>query len=132
MRKKLTWLLLAEFLVVIAVGLVFKIVERHLIAGFIAGSLFVILGIVIITIGIKDASFRKRPTFVAGCVHLFGIALPLLITRALTTNLEFSEVHVLGLPGPVFHQISTWVYSAMMIATVVDVFHYRKNKKASV
>ena len=131
MFKRLLWLFIAEIFVVIAVGFVFRLVEPRIVAAFIAGSLFVSLGFSIVILGLWNRSFLKRPTFIVGCMHLFAIALPLLVTRALTTHLEFSEVRVLGLPGPVFHQLSTWVYLALMIATIIDLFHYRKNKKAS-
>lgn len=129
MAKRLLYLFISEIFVVIAVGLLFRTLDSRLAAAFIAGSLFVFLGFAIVRLGLKESIFRRRPTFLIGCIHLFAIALPLLLTRALTTHLEFSEVMVLGLPGPTFHKISTWVYMALLVATLFDLYHFRKKTK---
>jgi hypothetical protein len=131
MQKYLIWLFMAELVVVFAVGAIFRIVEPRLTAAFIAGSLFVVLGIAIVAYGFLERRFLKTPTFAIGVVHLCGIALPLLITRVIHSDLGFADVNVWGLSGPVFHKLSTWVYLGLMVATIFDLYRVRKNKKAS-
>ncbi len=118
--KKFVWILVLEILVVIAVTAAFKLIDQRLVAAAVAGTIFVILGLVIFIMGLRDASFRRSFTFPVGCLHLFGVALPLMIVRFLNTTVQFSEVRIWGLPGPLFHQISGGVYWLLMIAAVAD------------
>jgi hypothetical protein len=131
MKKFLMYLFVAELAVVFAVGAVFRFVEPRLTAAFIAGSMFVLLGITIVTYGLMNRKFIKTPTFALGCIHLFGIALPLLVTRMIYSDRGFADVNVWGMPGPVFHKLSTWIYMGLMLATVFDLYRERGNKKAS-
>jgi hypothetical protein len=120
MTKFYGWLLVVELCVVAAAPVIFTTVENRLIAGIMAGTLFVGLGVFIVMVGVQNKPFRRVPTFWAGCLHLFGSALPLLITRMVNFSHGFENVLVLGLPGPVFHRISTGVFAILLIATAFD------------
>ncbi len=125
--------LLGEILVIIAVPSIFRGIESRLIAGAVAGTIFVALGVWIVMRGLRDSSFRWTPTFIMGAIHLFGSALPLMITRLMNAAAGFEDVLVLGLPGPVFHQVSTGIFSLLMIATGVDCIRsYLRDRRAVV
>jgi hypothetical protein len=128
MTKFYGWLLVVEFLVVAAAPVIFTTIESRLLAGMLAGAIFVALGIFIVMIGVQNRVFRRTPTFWAGCLHLFGSALPLLITRLMNVSKGFEDVRVLGLPGPVFHRISTGVFAVLMIATAFDLIRSWRTK----
>jgi hypothetical protein len=112
--------LIAEILVIFAVSVIFKLVPDKLVAGAVAGTIFVLIGIWIVTSGFRNSFVRKSPTFVLGCVHLFVVALPMMITRLMNYAAKFEDVRILGMPGPMFHHLSTVVYFLMMIATAFD------------
>jgi len=120
MKKFYAWLLFVELLVVAAAPVIFTTIQSRLIAGMMAGAIFVALGIFIVMIGVQNRAFRKTPTFWMGALHLFGSALPLLITRLMNFSAGFEDVRVFGLPGPVFHQVSTGIFALLMLATVFD------------
>lgn len=131
MFKKLMAILVAEILMIPAVGLIFANVSDRFRAGMIAGSLFIALGVWIVSSGLRDRDFRKLWTFFIGCVHLFAIALPMVITRILTSDLSFEAVRIWGLPGPIFHRLSTGLYVALVVATVFELIRARREGKAS-
>ena len=120
MKRFYAGLLIVELIVAGLAPVIFINIENRLIAGLVAGAVFVALGIFILMIGIQSRHFRTTPTFWAGCLHLFGSALPLLITRQLNYSRGFEDVFVLGLPGPVFHRVSTLIFFILMAATTFD------------
>lgn len=131
MGKTYRNLFLFEVAVIVAVVFVFRTIQERIVAGAVAGTLFVLLGLVIVGWGLKVPTARRTPTFIAGLVHLFGSALPLMVTRFLNSAAVFEDVRVLGMPGPVFHQVSSYVYLGLMIATVFDWVRSRKAASAA-
>ncbi len=113
-------LLTVELITVALAPIIFINIEDRLVAGMIAGAIFVALGIFIVMIGVQSKAFRKTATFWAGCLHLFGSALPLLITRLINFSKGFEDIVVLGLPGPVFHKVSTFIFLILILATSFD------------
>ena len=120
MKKKLGVFLGLEILVIGLVILIFRTIERRLIAGLVAGSIFIILGLIVLSPGFKSAAFRRTPTFVMAWVHLLFSALPLFISRLCNWNADFKDVRVMGLNGPHFHTVSTGIYFLLMAATAFD------------
>ena len=113
-------LFLAEAIVVGLVIAIFRIIENRIVAGAVAGSVFVLLGALIVGLVWSKGGRWKALSLYAGSVHLFWVALPLLITRMMNTSMPFDSMYVWGLPGPVFHKISNYVYLVMMATTAVD------------
>ncbi len=123
--------LLFELAVIPTVVLIFKSVSDRIVAGAMAGTVFVAIGAWIFISGLRDVKIRRSPTFVMACVHLFGVALPMMITRLLNQSIAFQEVKIWGLPGPAFHSLSTGVYFVLLAATLLDaVRHWRKSAAA--
>ncbi len=114
----------------------FTMIPERILAGVIAGSVFSALGLWIVASGFWGQwhrEVRTSWTFWLGSVHLFGVALPMMITRLLNHSLEFKDVLIWGLPGPVFHRLSTVIYSLLLLATAVDfvLTFRRKDKKVA-
>lgn len=131
MKKKLFGFFGAEIVTVLAVMMTFKLIESRVHAGLIAGTFFISLGLLIVGNGFKYSSLRKTATFYLGCIHLFGVALPMVGTRLLNLSADFSDVRIWGLPGPIFHKVSTWIFMAMMLTTLAEALLSLRNKKAS-
>ena len=60
MGKRLALLLVIEVVVVIAVMLIFKMIENRVHAGLVAGSVFIALGLLIVGSGFRSPEFRRR------------------------------------------------------------------------
>lgn len=120
MAKWYGFLLSLEIAVSVAVVMIFRLIESRFTAGMVAGSTFVLLGFVIVGTGLLGKIKWKSVTFVLGCVHLGLIAIPMIVARWLNSGVEFSQIQVMGLPGPVFHQLSTRLYLFLMVATFVE------------
>ena len=95
-----------EVFAIIWAAAVFSLLSSHLLAGGLAGGYFVISGI-----------------FMLGRANLWPqkwSSLTWLVSRFAQMSLGFEDVRILGIPGPVFHNISSGVFSCLMIATAVD------------
>ena len=123
------------FFAMIAMGalaaVIFQVGLDPRIAGLIAGSGFVAIGIYGILISWPER--RNRPlalaSFGLALVHLFGVALPMLGFRLQNWDEPFSKVEVWGLKGPEFHQISTRLYGVWLVLVLLAWLVEGKRKK---
>src|SRR4051812_5091757 len=121
MKKILGFIFAFEIVAMFIAFASFKLIADRGVAAVLAGTCFVVLGFVIFGIGLKDGSFRKTFTFWLGCIHLFVISLPMLVSRILTWGTDFHTVNIFGVvPGPVFHRYSEMFYLVLVIGTVID------------
>ncbi len=127
--RRFAVLFAVEILVIVVAVTFFSLIQNKFVAGMWAGQVFVLLGLWILLSGIRSSAFRKTATFWLGCASLFLTALPLMITRMLNYTLAFEQVNVLGIPGPIFHHISTALYFTMMAGTVFDLVQSYRTKK---
>jgi hypothetical protein len=125
LRSPFAQYFVAELIVIVSVIQIFIRVSNRAIAGLIAGSLFVALGVWIAYFGFIDPRMRKSASFWLALVHLGGSALPLLGTRLRNLNTPFEVLDVLGLPGPVFHQVSSTIYLMLIVATAADWWRFK-------
>lgn len=121
MGKILSFVFGFEIAAMLVALIVFKTLPDRTLAGMIAGSTFLALGVVIFALGLKLREFRRTFTFWLGSVHLFLISLPMMGTRIVNLETDFQSIMVLGMvPGPVFHRMSELFYIALVIGTVID------------
>ncbi|MBX3021468.1 MAG: hypothetical protein KF799_07285 [Bdellovibrionales bacterium] len=130
-RKDLLWFLGLEVFAVIWAGAVFSLFSSRVMAGAFAGTYFVLSGAYIAYRVWTWSDKWASPTWYAVLAHLFGISLPLVITRFLNVDTPFEQVRILGLEGPEFHRLSTTVFSLLMVSTVLDLVrvHLKTKKK---
>lgn len=119
-RRDVISFLVLELLAVAIAGLSFAMIESRLIAGFTAGSYFLGSGLYMIFRIVQTGSLWKMLMTYPLFVHVFAISLPMMVTRALSADQAFESVLILGMPGPVFHKLSTTVFSVLMLATAID------------
>lgn len=123
MRRQLLGFLFFEILVGVNAGVTFSLVESRYKAALWTGACFAILGMVLM-----HWSYRNhcKLLFAISTIHTVFMSLPIWITRALTQN-DLPLDSVLGIPGPIAHQIATYVYWALVAATLFELI--RTNKK---
>lgn len=121
MKKILGFIFAFEIIAMVVAFASFKMISDRTLAAMVAGTCFVVLGVVIVGIGTRDVRFRRTLTFWLGAVHLFVISLPMILTRIFTLGNDFHSVNIFGLiPGPMFHRYSEMFYLALVIGTVID------------
>lgn len=125
--RRFTFYLLFEVLAVVVAMASFRYVMPRLLAGAIAGVCFVAIGAWIVGAGIRHKELRRSFSFSLSAVHLFLVAIPMMTVRLAFPSESFSDLHIWGLSGPAFHQLSTDVYGVLFFATVIDllrsIFH---------
>lgn len=119
-RKDLIIFLIAQLAVVIAVGLIFKIIEDRQIAATVAGALFVILSIGFAFRAVAWWRWRYSLSFWSALFFGAAVAMPMLIQRVRHWGVDFSEVRVWWMSGPEFHSLSSKIFMVMTLATLID------------
>jgi hypothetical protein len=125
------WLLGAQLFSAFVAAIVFRLGLDSRVAGLIAGTTFVAVGL----LGIRTSwSARAQGLFanivlLMSLVHVLGIALPMIGFRLLNWSQPFSKVAVWGLSGPQFHEISTRVFGFWVIFTALTAFRARRLAK---
>lgn len=120
-RRDLFVFLVLELFAIAWAAAMFKWIESRLFAGALAGGYFVISA-AYITWRVSRWEDRWRSAcFYPLLLHLFGVSLPMVISRFLQANQVFENVQIWGLSGPEFHRLSGWVFSALIAGTVVDI-----------
>ncbi len=124
--------LFTEVLTVPVVILIFKFIEPKSHAGIVAGLFFVLIGALLVLRNFSWVNYKKSPVFWLSCVHLFLIALPMLVFRFMNLDIPFEEVRILGLEGPVLHKISENVFMCLIVSTFGELTYvrYQQNKLA--
>lgn len=125
------WILLLtlELLAGVNAGLVFKFFERAT-AGYIAGTVFVLVGVIAVWMFLKKNTFYKKLSLAVALIYLVGFSLPLWLSR-LATPFPLPVESILGtqLPLEFFHKGATYSFYALMLVTLVQVL-MPKIKKA--
>lgn len=124
-------LFFAQVAAAILAAAIFQLGLDPRVAGLIAGSAFVFVGIYGVRVSWPERRNRHLSLAVLGLslIHLLAIALPMLAFRLLNWNQPFSKIAVWGLSGPEFHQISTRLY--FIWAVLVAVTWWLERKKSS-
>jgi hypothetical protein len=109
-----------ELLAIVWAGVMFTVLPSKLMAGALAGGYFVVSGIFMLAMANHWPLKWRSLTWYMLFIHVFVISLPMLMSRFAQMALSFEDVRVFGIPGPVFHEISTTVFSILIGSTVVD------------
>lgn len=123
--KDLVSILILEFIVIGFVILIFHLIPSKAQASIGAGLAFIGIGIWINILALRWSGFFQSATFWAAQIHLFFSAIPLFVYRMLNYRTGFSQIQIFGIPGPLFHRISTVIYLLLIISTLVDLGRLR-------
>jgi hypothetical protein len=130
MRQKRFLIYLAcQLLVIVGVTLIFKLAEDRQIAATEAGTLFVLLPLLLGFKERKVAGFRRKSFYVGLAQFWLLFALPIFLLRILNWNVPFAELSVLGIPGETMHRYSSSSYMIMMGFTIWN--YFRKEESVS-
>jgi hypothetical protein len=119
-RRDLLLFLGLEIFAIIWAGTMFSLLENKLVAGALAGGYFVVSGLFMLYRASRWPRRWASLTWYSLMIHVFVISLPMLLSRFLQRDLDFNEVRILGLSGPQFHQLSSVIFTMLMVATVLD------------
>lgn len=119
-QKDLSLFLALQVLAIAWAGTVFSLIEAKLLAGALAGSYFVLSGLFMVSRSFKWPDKWKSLTWYPLIAHVFLISIPMVVSRFWQWSQGFEQVKILGLPGPVFHQLSSVVFVALIVGTAVD------------
>lgn len=126
------------FLAQLAAGawaaVVFRLGFEQRVAGVLAGSVFVFVGLYGVWAGYRWRVSRGYwANFLAVALssgHLVAFALPMLLYRIIHWDEIFSKIEFWGLTGPEFHGVSTRYFSFWMAATLGAVLVERLRTRA--
>lgn len=121
-KNELVLFLGLELLAIVVAGLSFSLIESRLIAGAVAGSYFVTFGLYMVLRTARYSGKWRLFYWYPLVIHVFVISIPMVITRFMNSDRAFEEVKIWGLEGPVFHRLSTFVFSLLIIGTLIDIF----------
>jgi hypothetical protein len=132
MKTRDLYLFLAlELFAVLWAGLVFGLIPSRLLAGGLAGVYFVGSAVVMLWRAWAWSDKWRSLTIYPLLVHLFGIALPMLIMRFLNADRAFESVYVWGIEAPQLHRLSGIVFTALVVATVVDLIRVSRRERVA-
>jgi hypothetical protein len=119
-RRDLTWFFGLELFAIFWAGLVFSLVHNHFVAGLLAGSYFIVSAALMLRWAWRWPDKWRSLTLYPLALHLFGVALPMVIMRLIHADVEFSEITIWGLSGPEFHALSGKIFAVLIVATLID------------
>lgn len=121
-------LMLAMLAAGILAAVIFQVGLDPRIAGLIAGSAFVGVGLYggQTAWKLRKIGFASWLVLALSGVHVAIVAIPMLAFRLQNWDAPFSKVEVWGLQGPQFHTLSTRFYFLWFIAVVVCWWLQRK------
>lgn len=127
--RDLKGFLVLQILAIVIAGVSFAVIESRLLAGAVAGGYFVLSGLFMVSRAVrwtdKWHSFAWYPLL----IHVFVISIPMIVSRFAQYGLGFEEVRILGLPGPVFHRLSSSVFMVLLGGTVIDWLRIWRTRK---
>ncbi len=128
--KELSLFLVLELMAIAVAGLSFTWIESRLVAGAVAGSYFILMGLFMVMRTWRYSRKWRLIYWYPLLVHVFVISIPMVLTRFLNSDRPFEEVRILGLEGPEFHRLSTTVFSILIFGTFVDLIRaWRSQQK---
>ncbi|WII71351.1 hypothetical protein QJS83_12845 [Bdellovibrio sp. 22V] len=120
--------LLAQFIVIVLVMAIFKVIPDRQIAATVAGVLFVVLPAVLMALEYKRAELTEFFWFVAVLQFWTLFALPILGIRLANWGVPFDQLSFIGIPGPILHQWSSKSYTIMMAFTAYVWWKLRRKR----
>jgi hypothetical protein len=117
---QLNLFLALELFAVIWAGFVFSVLQSRLLAGALAGGYFVLSGLFMVGVALKWPKKWRSFLWYPLLIHVFVISIPMVGSRFWQWSQGFDQVQIFGLPGPIFHRLSTIVFGSLLLGTVID------------
>lgn len=121
-QKRFLAYLAGQVAVITAVVFIFKLNSDVKIASVQAGTLFVLLPVVLGILEFRKAGFSRGSFYVGLLQFWIFFALPILGLRLLNWDVPFNELSFLGVPGTALHQYANHSYMVMVALTLWNFF----------
>lgn len=131
MKRDLTVFLSMQIIAMVVAILSFRFIEVRWQAALVAGVAFVIVGVAMVLRSLKWTNRFRYLSFYAARIHLYLFSLPMLLVRWRYSGHDFSQIQVMGIPGPVFHRWAEMFYMALVAATLIDLIRERRGLRKS-
>ena len=118
-RNRFLAYLLIQFVVIVAVMVIFRVIPDRQIAATVAGFLFVTMPVGLMFWEYKQSEVQETIWFVTMLQFWTIFALPILGLRLFNWGVPFENLSFLGLPGPALHYWSSKSYMVMMAVTAI-------------
>lgn len=105
--------------VMILVPGVFNLGLEKKVAAVIAGLMFVVSSGLALFRQYRDLRTHDRWMYYVVGQFFVLFALPIFIARVWNWDIPFEQISFLGIPGPMYHQISTFSFIVMWFATTI-------------
>ncbi|MBS1971168.1 MAG: hypothetical protein JSU04_12715 [Bdellovibrionales bacterium] len=117
-QKRFLAYLAGQAVVIIAVVFIFKLNSDVKLASVQAGTLFVLLPLILGILEYKKSKLARVGFFVGLLQFWVFFALPILGLRLLNWDVPFNELSFMGVPGTTLHQYANHSYMVMMALTL--------------
>jgi len=129
-RVPYRFLLLGNGCVVVAVMLIFKLIQDRQTAALVAGSLFLLSPMIALTLEWR-ANQSWRSIAAAGAILFFvGAAVPIFGLRIANWGEPFDQLSLFGISGQVWHKASNGLFLLMLVGQAWGSFQQKKKKMA--
>ncbi len=125
-RLELIIFLVVELVILVSAVLAFKLFEKKATAGLVAGSLFLLMGLLIFFRTLSWPHRWRSLVFWVNLLYLFGVALPMMVSYIDVGSEGFRQAEILGISASKFHWASEQVYLSLLLATLVDLIRAKK------
>ncbi len=122
--------LICQGLVIVLVTASFKTIADRQVAATVAGTLFVVVPVVLMLLEYRRARFQEAIWYVSVLQFWLLFALPILGLRLLNWGIPFDQLSFLGIPGPTMHQWSSKSYMIMTAFTAWTLWKLKYFKKS--
>lgn len=117
-QKRFLAYLAGQAVVIIAVVFIFKLNSDAKLASVQAGTLFVLLPLILGILEYKKSKLARISFYVGLLQFWVFFALPILGLRLLNWDVPFNELSFVGVPGTTLHQYANHSYMVMMALTL--------------
>ena len=117
-QKRFLAYLVGQAAVIIAVVFIFKLNNDVKLASVQAGTLFVLLPLVLGILEYKKSKLMRVSFYVGLLQFWVFFALPILGLRLMNWDVPFNELSFMGVPGATLHQYANHSYMVMMALTL--------------
>ena len=109
----------AHALAFVWAGLCFALILNKQVAGLFAGAGFVLVSFFVIRGEIKRSGSIKTILGIGHTAFFLLSTVPMIFVRLLNWGIPMTELTIMGLPGPKFHELSSTFFAVLMMLCLV-------------
>lgn len=108
------------FITIPIVIFLFKFIEERKVAATLAGFLFLVVGLTLVSLEWRRQRGAQSTLFWTAWFFLFASVFPILGLRLANWDRPFDETVLFGVTGPSFHRYSNAIYIMMVVAWGIE------------